>query len=235
MVVSGETGLKAGAKSGLRDVAVRKVLFICGIVSSLLYVATVLILGTRWGNYSWAAQNVSELGAIGSPTRSLFVPIMTLYNVLVIAFGLGIWGGNGRRRFLHSSAVCMILYAITGWVTGIFFPMPMREAIVAGAGSIMHPLGTAVSVLSFVLSVGFGAAALGRRFRLYSIATILAIIVFGVWTSTLVPRMEAGLPTPLMGLLERINIIGIMQWVAALAVCLLRKEKEPGSTHRQLG
>jgi len=207
---------------------VRKALFICGILSSLLYVATVLILGTRWGNYSWAAQNVSELGSLASPTRALFVPIMTVYNVLVIAFGLGMWGTDSRRRLMRSAGVFMILYAVTGWVTGIFFPMPMREAMAAGEGSIMHPLGTAVSVLCFLLSVGFGAAAHGKGFRLYSIATILAIIVFGVWTSMLVPQMEAGLPTPWMGFLERVNIFGIMQWVAGLAVSLLRREDGVG-------
>jgi hypothetical protein len=153
---------------------------------------------------------------------------MTVYNLLVIAFGLGVWGADGRRRFLRRTGVFMILYAITGWVTGVFFPMPMREAMAAGEGSIMHPLGTAVSVLCFLLSMGFGAAALGKRFRLYSLATILVIIVFGVWTSMLVPQMEAGLPTPWMGFLERVNILGIMQWVAVLAVSLLRKEKRSG-------
>lgn len=86
-------------------------------------------------------------------------------------------------------------------------------------------------VLLFMLSVGFGAAAHGKRFRLYSIATILAIILFGVLTSLYVPRMEAGLPTPWMGFLERINILGIMQWVAVLAVSLLRAEKGSGSVH----
>lgn len=208
--------------------AVRRVLLICGILSSLLYVGAVLILGTRWGNYSWAAQNVSELGAIGSPTRPFFVPIMSAYNVLVIAFGVALWGTEGRRSFLRAAAVFLILYAITGYVTGIFFPMPMREAMAVGEGSVMHPLGTLVSVLFFTLSVGFGAAAFGKGFRLYSVATILAIIVFGVWTGMMVPAMEAGLATPWMGFLERINIFSIMQWVAALAVSLLGKEKGSG-------
>lgn len=206
----------------------RRVLLICGILSSLLYCATVLILATRWGAYSWAAQNVSEFGAIGSPTRSLFVPIMSVYTLLVVAFGLGVWGTESRKGYLRSAGVFMLLYAISGYVTGIFFPMPLREAMAAGEGSIAHPLGTAVSVLCFVFSVGFGAAAHGKRFRLYSIATLLAIIVFGVWTGMNVPAMEAGLPTPWMGFLERVNILAIMQWVAGLAVSLLRKEKGPG-------
>lgn len=47
MVSSGETGLKTGVDSGLGHAAVRKVLLICGVLSSLLYSGVVLILGTR--------------------------------------------------------------------------------------------------------------------------------------------------------------------------------------------
>lgn len=42
--------------------------------------------------------------------------------------------------------------------------------------------------------------------------------------------MEAGLPTPWMGFLERVDILAIMQWVAVLAVSLLRAKQEPAST-----
>lgn len=128
MVSSGETGLKTGVDSGLGHAAVRKVLLICGVLSSLLYSGVVLILGTRWGAYSWAAQTVSELNAIGSPTRPLFLALGGVYTLLVIAFGVGVRGTESRRRFLRIAGV----YAIAGFVTGLFFPMPLREAVAQG-------------------------------------------------------------------------------------------------------
>jgi hypothetical protein len=38
------------------------------------------------------------------------------------------------------------------------------------------------------------------------------------------PRLEANLPTPWMGLLERIDIVTTMLWIAVLAIALLRAQ-----------
>jgi hypothetical protein len=80
-------------------------------------------------------------------------------------------------------------------------------------------------VLCILLAIGFGSTLLGRRFRYYSYASILAILVFGVLTSLQVGQMERNQPTPLMGLEERINIYATMLWVAVLAIGLLRAQK----------
>lgn len=70
--------------------------------------------------------------------------------------------------------------------------------------------------------IGFGATANGKWFRSYSYATILILIVMGVWAFLDVPRLEANLPTPWLGVRERINIYGYMLWLAVLAIVLWR-------------
>jgi len=62
---------------------VREVLLICGIASSLLYVATTILGAMRWKGYSSTSQTVSELSAIGAPSRPLVVPLFLTYSVLV--------------------------------------------------------------------------------------------------------------------------------------------------------
>ena len=57
---------------------VRKVLLICGILASLIYVGSDILAAMRWEGYSYTAQSVSELRAIGAPTRSFLVPILFL-------------------------------------------------------------------------------------------------------------------------------------------------------------
>jgi len=53
----------------------RRVLLACGIFSSLFYVVTDIAGTLSWNGYSYTSQNISELLAIGSPTRSfLFAP-----------------------------------------------------------------------------------------------------------------------------------------------------------------
>ena len=50
-----------------------KMLLVCGILSSLLYVAMNVIVPMQWPGYSSASRVISELSAIGAPTRSLWV------------------------------------------------------------------------------------------------------------------------------------------------------------------
>lgn len=86
----------------------------------------------------------------------------------------------------------------------------------------MHIILTVVTVLLILLIIGFGALAGGKRFRIYSIATILILFVCGVWAFLDGPRIAANLPTPWVGVRERINIYGYMLWMLVLAVGLLR-------------
>jgi hypothetical protein len=76
-----------------------------------------------------------------------------------------------------------------------------------------------------MLTIGFAAAAFGRRFRIYSIATLVILLAFGVLTSMDSPAMQANLPTPLIGVWERINIGVYMLWVVVLAVAILRRPR----------
>ena len=75
----------------------------------------------------------------------------------------------------------------------------------------------------------FGAAAFGRLFRVYSIATIVVLLVCGAMTGADKSRIEANLSTPWAGLWERINIGFTLLWVAVLAVVLLRTSRETPS------
>ena len=52
---------------------VTKALLWCGIIASVLYIATDMFAATLWEGYSYTAQQVSELSAIGAPTRPLWI------------------------------------------------------------------------------------------------------------------------------------------------------------------
>jgi hypothetical protein len=86
----------------------------------------------------------------------------------------------------------------------------------------MHGVLTLVGNVFFLLAIGFGATVFGRGFRLYSIATMVLIVVGGVLAGLDIPRMEADLPTPWMGLWERMDAYAYVLWMAVLAVGLLR-------------
>ncbi len=203
---------------------VRKALLICGVLSSLLYVGTDMFGAMLWESYSYTSQTVSELSAIGAPTRPLVVPFFLAYGVLVIAFGVGVWGSVGRKRAMRVVGGLLVGYGVV-CLTGPFTPMHQREVLAAGGGTLtdtLHIIGTNVDVLFILLIIGFGATAFGKQFRLYSIGTILVLLVFGALTGLDGPRIQANLPTPWVGVTERICIFGSMLWVAVLAIALLR-------------
>jgi hypothetical protein len=206
---------------------VRKVLLALGIVGPLFYVATDILLATRWKGYSYTDQTVSELFAIGASTRPLAVLLMLTYGVLAIAFGLGVWASAGEKRALRVVAVGLIGKEVLGIVATLFAPIHLREALAAGEGTssdAWHGILTFGGALCYLLAMGFGATAFGKRFRLYSIATMLILVAFGVLTGLDQPQLAANLPTPWMGLWERIDIFTTMLWIAVLAITLLRAQ-----------
>ena len=83
---------------------VRKLLLLCGILSSLLYVATDAIASWRYEDYSYADQNYSELLATGAPTRPFMLLVSVAYNLLVSAFAVGVWSSRGPNALPASLA-----------------------------------------------------------------------------------------------------------------------------------
>src|SRR6185503_11189503 len=138
----------------------------------------------QWEGYSSASQTISELSAIGAPTRSLWVWPAAFYTVLVTAFGWGVWRSAGRNRALRIAGGLIVAYGALGLVWP-FAPMHLREALAAGGGTLsdtMHLVLASVTVPLMLLAIGFGAAAFGKRFCLYSIASLVILAAFGALT-----------------------------------------------------
>ena len=70
--------------------ALRTALLACGILSSLLYVATDILGGLSYDGYSFTSQAVSELGAIGAPSAPIVIPLFFIYNLLALVFGYAV-------------------------------------------------------------------------------------------------------------------------------------------------
>jgi hypothetical protein len=107
--------------------------------------------------------------------------------------------------------------------------MHQRAVLAAGGGTLtdtLHIAWTVVTNLLFMLAIGFGAAALGKRFRLYSVATMVSLVAFGMLTGMDAPRLQANLPTPWMGVWERISIGVFLLWMVVLAITILRVQDD---------
>ena len=199
---------------------VRKVLLICGILSSLLYAGTDILGGMLWKSYSFISQPVSDLSAIGSPVRANVLPLFIIYDVLFIAFALGVWAFAGQKHAVRILGGLLVGYGVVNFLA-IFTPEHLGEAPTM-LGNTLHIIAAGVTVLLFLLQLGVGAFAFGKLFRLYSVGTLLTILVLGAYIFS---GINAGQLRPWIGVEERILIYSYMLWVGVLAIVLLRAER----------
>jgi len=201
-------------------------LLFCGVLASLLYIAMNIFIPPLYEGYNWVTQTVSELSAVGAPTRPLWFVLGIIYTLLVAGFGWGVLKSAGEKRSLRIVGILLIINGLIGLT---WSPMHQRDVLVAGGGTFTdtwHIVMSIITVLLMFLSIGFGAAAFGKGFRFYSIVTIIVFIVFGVLTFTEAPDVDKNLPTPYIGLWERINIAAFMVWILVFTNNLLQAEKK---------
>lgn len=204
-----------------------RLLLVAGIASSALYLAMDAACSLRYDGYAYADQAVSELNATGAPTRTLFLAMSAGYNLLLTAFGVGVWRAAGHRRAGRIASSALIVSAALGMVTPVFFPLDVRGADATTRAALHGPM-TLVASVFILTAMGAASTIHGQRFRRYTIATMAILVVAGVSTALYIPRVDANDSTPGMGLVERANIYAYLLWVAVFAV-LLTRDQESGA------
>ena len=191
----------------------------CGIISSLFYVAMNVIVPMQWPGYDAASQVVSELSAVGAPTRSLWVTLGVVWSVLLATFGIGVWLRAEGDRSLRVAAGALIVSSIVG----LYWPPMHLRGAPRTLTDTLHIVWTAATLLLMLVTITFGSAAFGKRFRHFSLGIVTTFTVFGLLTFHDAQALTANLPTPWIGIWERINIGAYMLWVIVFATALLRE------------
>jgi hypothetical protein len=195
------------------------VLLVCGILTSFTYVGTDIVAGLLYPGYSFAAQAPSELFAIGAPTSRFVVPLFSLSSARYVAFAFGVWRASGGTSALRILAFLIAANGIDSLVLWEF-PMHMRGAPPTFSDT-MHVI---LAINPFVLlSIAVGVAAFRNWFRIYSILTILMLVVLATLAFSYVPAVAANQPTSWLGLSERIAQYAHHLWHAVLTIVLLRR------------
>jgi hypothetical protein len=200
---------------------VRMGLLVCGILASLIRLGIDIFASLSYEGYRYPLDPISGLSAVGAPTRLFVVPLFNLYLVLKIAFAVGVWISAGQKRAVRITAALLFASGLTD-LAACFFPWNPAENL-GTFGNMMHGiLAGGLTVILILLTILFGAGADGRRFRLFSYALLVIMIVMGA-----LPLLGGfGLPTDEIpewfGAGERINGYGYMLWMLVLAIVLLR-------------
>ncbi len=205
----------------------RTALLACGLLYGLTYMlANDVIAATIYDGYSRLDQAISELSGTDAPSKAFLTAALPVFTLLVIGFGIGVWKAAEESRTLRVTGGILIAQGLV-FPLWLLFPMTSREEMVDGAtrsNDVGHLVLTGAAVLFILAEMGFSAAALGKRFRIFTLATAATTLSFGAATGLMTSGIEDGDPTPWMGFVERVSYGAWLLWMAGLAIVLLRRE-----------
>jgi uncharacterized protein DUF998 len=207
-----------GVREGHRRL--QTALLACGIVAPVFYIImNDVVAAGLYPGYDRIARPVSELSATYAPSRSVLVPLGVVFELMMIAFWIGVWRAAAHNRALRITAALMLGFAGLGLLA---FPFPMRTDEVLGANTIHTIIWGGITPVLMLASIVTSAFAFGKIFRWYAMLTVVVLVVSSVLTGILAAQVNAGGTAPWFGVAER-AIQGVwLQWVAVLAILLLR-------------
>jgi hypothetical membrane protein len=202
----------------------KKLLLLCGIAAPVVYVVAVILGGLLRPGYSHTAQAVSGLIETGAPNKPLLDPMFALYNLLTVAFGIGLLqvvrgeNENKRKRVGTLGAIFLVIEGLFGFVT-IFFPQDPGGPPVTSTGT-MHVVLAGLSSLTTMLTMllmgfWFRSTSSLRGYGIYSWISVLVVFISGGLAAASVANQS-----PIGGLVERITIGGFLQWLFVIAIKL---------------
>ena len=202
----------------------RTILLACGVLGPLLYGAADWLSGSRWDDYSFRDMTVSELGAIGAPTQTLFSRLVLAVYALLLAFGVGVWRSAASSMRLRAVGVLIVGLSLMAWVTAPIGATDLRGEGLSAA-TTLHLVLTTIGALAVLIAMGVGGGAFGRGFRVYSIASIVVLVGFAAWSGAIAARPGENLSTPWLGVVERFSFYSFHLWFMVLALKLIARDR----------
>lgn len=195
-----------------------------GIAAPVLWLASVILIGSLRPEYSHYRQYVSELAARGTSTQHLMqVAGFLLPGLMVIAFGLLV-GLSAHTKLAGTGAALLIVSGLARIGAGLF---PLDPCCTANAPSFSERMHNAAGATYVVVAC---AAVLvwcvvGERtfrtpahwFRWYSLATFVAAITLPSWL------IRFGIDPANVGLFQRASFGVLNLWMLVFAVIVWRR------------
>lgn len=194
-----------------------KVLLTSGLLAPLLYFGTDRLVGRLITGYSFSAQSMSDVSAVGSPQRTLAVLLTVVACGLMTTFGVSLWLVADQVVLLRAVSVLIIGNAILGLIATLFFPTQygVRPDFVSAGVLIML-----AGVLCFILAMVLGAIAISGWFRLFTVAILAAYVLLAVLRFATADNTATGDAVSLIGAQERTMSYSYLLWVFVLTLYL---------------
>jgi len=210
----------------------QKIFLYCGILAPIIYLGTDRLAGRLLKGYSFQAQSMSDLSAIGSSVRPLAVSLTLAACLLMIAFGTGIWRAAGHEILTRMVAGLVIGNAVTGFIAAAFFPTRYGERPDFVSPNVLIMF---LSVVCFVLAMIIGAFAFSGWLRVVSIAIPVTYVLLAVLRFANAAASAADQAGSMIGAQERTMGYSFLMWVFVLAIYLLLLYRQSAPISGSLG
>lgn len=193
-------------------------LFFAGILGPIVYILNVLLGGIITPNYSHIKNAVSELTQRGAPNIVILSTLFVVSAILILLFGIAIlMRYKHQNRRLYAGGVMIVIYGIFAASLASIFPQdPLGgESTFPGTMHLVIAGLTAFVIMGGILLNGLGMdkhPGRWRRFKLYSVITVILVFVFGAPTPILIMNK-----IELLGLFERLTQLAYLQWFVVFA------------------
>ena len=204
---------------------IRRKFYLLGLISPFLFAFTVILGGALRPSYDHVTETVSELFSPGSPNRLLLSVLYALFAVSLSFFGFGLlqfvkYVGKFKKIGITASIAFISVGALYILSATIFpqDPWGATPTLFGRLHMIVHGFISILSILYIALfGLWFHRTGISKFFMIYSIATVIGVIIAAVW-------FMVSYGNDLMGISERIAAVIGFQWTIALSVVVLRND-----------
>jgi len=210
-----------GQRVSMRRPVIQDALLALGVLAPIYYiVANDVIAASLYPGYDRVSRPVSELSATYAPSRAVLVPLLFIFDLLIIPFWIAVWRAEPGNRALRITAALMLGFRALALIA---FPFPLVADEVLGSNTIHTIIWGVLTPLLMLAGIGVSAAAFGTSFRMYASLTLVALLAISVLTGIQAAQIAAGTSVRSFGLTERALIGFWLLWVAVLAITLLQR------------
>jgi hypothetical protein len=209
----------------------KRYLFYGGMLNLLLYLAADIVGGLLTPDYVFKEHAVSELMLEGAEFRTMVSAMIFASSLAGLAFGIGflLHFQYSKDRLMFVAGILLTVSALITSFTSTIFPQDPRDGDVTFAGT-MHLTLVGLNVLITIIAMLLCGIGLNRkfgwkRFRLYSVITLVVMAVGGVVSTVFIQN-----DIQWLGVSERVSIYAYFVWNAVMAWLLLQafSGKDPG-------
>ena len=202
--------------------------YLCGMLAPLWFVCMSILGAAMRPGYSHLSDTVSELFSPGSPNKPFLDILHTIFALLLILFGVGLWlyfqKAEQSQRLGQVGAGLFILMGGMSLLNATVFLQDAWGTPATLAGEMHKLLSGLIGVISMfsmlLIGMWFVRTRTSLGFGVYTFVTIALAMVAAVWFA-----VSTG--GPHMGLAERAAALVGFQWTFTLAYWLYSRAATP--------